>query len=164
MNWSDKIKVSYEAMLMEKGISKRELAKRVGLTYDTVKGKFPNTEVIAKICAYFQCSVNKVIDFDIKYKDKYNTAFIDHDSEGGGVSYYPLRFLFSSTYRFEARKKFDEFVKIVPNGINESQGKIKGLSWKKKSALKRDLPVSIKDIYHICDVLKCPPDYVFTYQ
>lgn len=137
MEWEGKIRVRYDAMLVEKGISLREIAKRVGLTYDTVKGQFPNTDVIARICAYFKCSVNKVIEFDIEYKDKYNTAFIDHESEGGGVSYYPLRFLFAHTYKLDAMKMFAKFLTVVPNGINESQGKTKGLSWKKKGALKK---------------------------
>jgi len=164
MNWEDKIKVSYNSLLVEKGITLRELSRRTKVSYEALKGKFPNTKTICAVCSYFQCSVNKVISFDIKYKDKYRSAFIDHESEEPGVSYYPLRFLFASTYRFDAKKKFQEFMGIVPNEVNQSEGKTKGLSWKKRAALKRDLPMSVKSIYNICNVLKCPPDYVFTYR
>lgn len=64
------IKVDIQSILDEKGITRYELAKRVGITYPTIdsiyKGKSTSIkfEILEKICLELECTPNDILSTD----------------------------------------------------------------------------------------------------
>ena len=55
-------------ILLEKGMKKQDLVEKVGLSSSTVakmgKGEPVSNKVLEKLCAYFACNVNDIMQYD----------------------------------------------------------------------------------------------------
>ena len=55
-------------MLLEKGLQKKDLVEKVGLSSTTVakmgRGEPVSNKVLEKICNYLQCSVNDIMSYE----------------------------------------------------------------------------------------------------
>ena len=113
----DQLKVT----MAKRGISRKCLAESVGINdfvigNYTSKRTYPNTGVLAKICAVLQCSVNEVVEFTgYDIKEKYKSHWDKYiEPRWNGLSYEPLRRLFRSTYADDWKQKLADFYDIVP--------------------------------------------------
>ena len=55
-------------ILLDKGMKKQDLVEKVGLSSATVakmgKGEPVSSKVLDRLCVYFQCNVNDIIEFE----------------------------------------------------------------------------------------------------
>lgn len=173
--------------------SHREFAEKIGIAASTLSNiirgtQGVQTDVIARMAAYFNCSVCKLFRFEgIDIKPRYEKPFfIRYEATSGKVTYEPLRLLFFTNYGQDKWKsKLSQFYDKVEPVIDLSEerkaqilaalGKEKkvvtgeekqqrGLSSSIRTKIRRNERVNLKVIYNICKVLGCTPDYVMSYQ
>lgn len=70
------MKISIQNKLKEKGMSRYELAKRIGVTYPTIDNIYKGTstsikfEILESICKELNCSLDEILVFDDIYLKK----------------------------------------------------------------------------------------------
>jgi len=102
-------------------ITDGELAERLGCSVSSLRNyihnrQLPDTEVLAKICAALQCSVDKVVSFTgYEVKDRFKTSWDGYGKpRWNGLTYEPLRMLFRGTYADNWRQKLSDFFDTIP--------------------------------------------------
>lgn len=64
------MKISIQTKLKEKGMTRYELAKRIGVTYPTIDNIYKGTstsikfEILESICKELDCSLDEILIFD----------------------------------------------------------------------------------------------------
>ncbi len=64
------MKISIQTKLKEKGISRYELAKRIGVTYPTINNIYKETstsikfDLLESLCKVLECSPNEILTSD----------------------------------------------------------------------------------------------------
>lgn len=154
----------------------------------------PNSDVLAKFCSLFECSICDLVEFkgyEIKeeFREPYFRTY--EPDFHTGISYEPLRQYFKSKDEVHWRDLMDEFFSRVEKlELNKNQQesvsklissippRIKtgkkprspfvqhpgGLISSTRYKLRHDEPVQLKIIYCICRTLGCTPDYVMSYK
>lgn len=107
--------------IRDAGVTDGELAERLGFCVSSLRNyihnrQLPNTEVLAKICAVLQCSVNKVVNFTgYEVKDRFKDSWNGYGKpRWSSLTYEPLRMLFKGTYAENWKQKLTEFFDSMP--------------------------------------------------
>lgn len=194
IDWS-----GFKRKIAIENITCAELERKIGLypkalhslaSYSKVT---PNVEIIAKLCAYFKCSLDDLVVFngyDIKPEFKgMNFEPYEPAEEGPYLTYEPMYSLFLSKYGVTWRGKMDEFFSTVQpyekseklkKSLEEKNNKNFGYSAKEKgstnrvhkgglntgirSHLRHNEPVDMRTIYEICKALGCTPGCIIGYK
>lgn len=124
IDWS-----GYDRKCAEFGLTSRGACVKAGVS-DTLASHmkrgayFPTTEALAKLCAFFRCGVNELVEFKgFEIKDRYKEPYFKpYEPEEDGVrtvTYEPLRMLFYSVYGDKWNTALTEFFSKVP-GIEQT--------------------------------------------